>query len=147
MTLKERKEAYQKLSRAAYAVESVYGRYGSMGDYARLRNTIEEQEKAHRRFAPTGHKHRLPIKSAVDYFVVRCFQNAVKPLRSEKPTNGLEWLFEHLSTLRDDYLMVLLFVKGRVIPRWKKENGEELSVFKKACDLTSAIDYDYTDLV
>lgn len=61
--------------------------------YRELRETIAENEKGHRRFAPAGWRHLFSVPQAVDYFVVRTLAEADVTATAHV-----------LARLRDDYV-------------------------------------------
>lgn len=90
----ERLAIFTACRRLAYMVERASNaRTGTSRLYDELRRTIATQEKGHRRFAPSGHRHLFSIEQAVDYFVVRTIANANPDATARD-----------LSMLRDDYV-------------------------------------------
>ena len=69
--------------------------------FRELCEEIVSQEKSHRRLAPEGHKHKISVREACDYFVVRVL------------TEGWDAPDKTLASFRDvrsDYLMGALLM-------------------------------------
>jgi len=89
--------ARAELAKLAHQIREACEHEGQLAGFVRLQDTIREREKAHRRFAPAGvPRPRLPVSSAVDFFVVRTFAHALAAGPSEPV--GM------LAGMRDDYI-------------------------------------------
>lgn len=113
---------------------------GFCDETEQLRTIIRQQEKQHRRLAPAGYRHTFPIESAVDYFMVQIFADAVKhPNASATELDGL----------REDYLRARLIVTRKHYDYNAKRDETALEMFARDCSglVEMADKYDYTDLV
>lgn len=117
MTKNERKY-FDCLKRFAWCVERACetGSYSS-NLYDKLRKTIAEQERQHRRLAPEGHKHRFSVSEAVDYFTVSTIYEG---------RNSAETPLKEMRGVREDYLLSALImsdpvVRERLVERLIKE--------------------------
>jgi hypothetical protein len=107
LTGKAWRDAREELRRGAAAIERLCDKYGQDRAYGELRATIERQEKQHRRMAPAGYRHRLPVSSAVDYFVCRIVWQA--------PSEGAT--LDAIAGVRRDYLegwSIVQYIRQRI---------------------------------
>ena len=71
-----------------------------------LESVIKNQERQHRKFCGGSRRYAASVPVAVDYFLVRCFADAFKALRSAETADDLR---RHLC-VRTDYLLALAIV-------------------------------------
>ena len=102
--------------------------WSASGAYRRLRETIASQEKAHRRFAPVGHRHRFSVENAVDYFVCKVVAGNVNPGVCDRKAS-------ELAGMRDDYVMGILLMcnqevrerlSGYLAEPWPGQSADEV---------------------
>lgn len=130
------KQAAKELASMAFQVGRICTKLsrGFRDDGDDLRALITAQEKAHRRGAPAGHHHSLPVRVAVDYFMVRIFADAyAAPDATASELDGM----------RDDY------VRARLIMTRKASDGRSArDLFGELQGLQELSEkYDYPELV
>lgn len=123
--------------RLAYMVErAANARTSTDRLYRDLRKTIADQEKGHRRFAPSGHRHLFSVEQAVDYFVVRTVANANPDATARD-----------LAMLRDDYVKATFLMCDEEVRQRLAENLAHIWPGKPAADVFRALaEVDYCAL-
>lgn len=111
-------------------------RMGTSRLYDDLRKTIADQEKGHRRFAPSGWRHLFSVEQAVDYFVVRTVANANPDATARD-----------LAMLRDDYVKATFLMCDEEVRQRLAENLARVWPGKPAADVFRALaEVDYCAL-
>lgn len=123
--------------RLAYMVErAADARTGTSRLYDDLRKTIADQEKGHRRFAPSGWRHLFSVEQAVDYFVVRTVAQANPDATARD-----------LAMMRDDYVKATFLMCDDEVRQRLAENLARVWPGKPAADVFRALaEVDYSAL-